>query len=251
MRIQNVLGVVLALVLSPTVVARAEGPQPGQPVIVDPNAQQQVIADPNAQYAQPQPQPVTDASGNVEAQQGRGIEYGAYLMVPIFLTNPAGTGPGSDARTVSPGIGVVGRIGWEFGAGFTAELTLGVQANNVSGEALGVSGSATITNAFGGAGFRYSFLNASALVPFLGAGLQLNFWGGDDISDGTVSTTNDFLAFGVNGIAGLAYELSVDLALEAGVRADFTTQPRNADGDAFFEGGQLMLSPFLGATLYY
>jgi hypothetical protein len=254
MRIQNVLAVVLALVLSPTVVARAEGPQPGQPgqpVIVDPNTQQQVVADPNAQYAQPQPQPVPDASGNVEAQQGRGIEYGAYLLVPIFLTNPSGRALDSGPIAASPGIGVVGRIGWEFGGGLTLELTLGGHANNLSTDESGVTRSATVTNIFGGAGVRYSFLNASALVPFLGAGLQLNFWGSDNASDGTVSTTNDYAALGLNGVAGLAYELSVDLAIEAGVRADFTTQPKNPAGEAFFEQGQLTLSPFFGATLYY
>jgi len=249
MRIQNVLGVVLALVLSPTVVARAEGPQPGQPVIVDPNTQQQVIADPNAQYGQPQPQPQPGphASANAEAQQGRGIEYGGYLTVPVFLSALSSNGE----IVANPGIGLIGRIGWEFGGGFTTELMLGGHANTVSVGLDSVLTNFTITNVFVGAGVRYSFLNASALVPFVGGGLQLNFWGADSTLDGTTSTTNDFLGLGVSGVAGIAYELSADLAIEAGLRADFSTNPKNADGVELFAQGQFVLSPFLGATLYY
>lgn len=247
MRIQNVLGMVLALVLSPALVARAEGPQPGQPVIVDPNTQQQVMADPNAQYGQVQAQPTPDASANAQAQQGRGIEYGAYLTVPVFLSALS-----SDGEIVpDPGIGLIGRIGWEFGGGFTTELMLGGHANTVTLDASSLFSNFTVTNIFVGAGVRYSFLNASALVPFIGGGLQLNFWGTDSTEDGVASTTNDFLGFGVNGVAGLAYELSADLAVEAGVRADFSTNPKNPDGLALFAQGQLVFSPFLGATLYY
>ena len=250
MRIQNVLGVVLALVVSPAVVARAEGPQPGQPgqpVIVDPNTQQQVVADPNAQYAQGPAQPAPDASANEQAQQGRGIEYGGYLTVPVFLSALS-----SDGEIVAnPGFGLIGRIGWEFGGGFTTELTLGGHANTVSVGPLAVVSNFTITNVFVGAGVRYSFLNASALVPFVGAGLQLNFWGTDSTVDGTTTTTNDFIGLGLNGSAGLAYEVSADLAIEAGVRADFSTNPTNADGVELFAQGQLVVSPFVGATLYY
>ncbi len=243
MRIQNVLGIVVALVILPAPVVRAEGPQPGQPGYVDPSGQPQVIGDPNAQYAQPQPQPTPESAGNAESQQGRGVEYGAYLMVPIFLSTPR-----ENLDSIDPGLGLVGRIGWEFGGGFTAELMVGGHANG------GVLGSDPVTfaNFFAGAGVRYSFLNASALVPFVGVGLQLNFWGSDRALDGTfITMNNDYLALGLSGVAGVAYELSADLAVEAGVRADFSTVGKNSFGEGILEGGQLLLSPFLGATLYY
>lgn len=253
MRLKNMVTVLFATFLLPVAVARAEGPQPGQAGYVDPQYQQQnqqqVIADPNAQYQQqPQQGPaVAEQSSNEQAQAGRGIEYGLYLTVPIFVTNPTG----SDVISTSPGIGIIGRVGWEFGSGFAAELNLGVQWNGMSGELLGVTVSGSFTNVFAGAGIRYSFLNPSALVPFVGAGLQLNFWGADTGSGSGTSTTNDHLALGVNALVGLAYEVSADLALEAGLRTDFTTQGKDDAGNPFFDGGQVYLSPFIGGTLYY
>jgi hypothetical protein len=259
MSTKNVVAVLVGLFLLPAAVAHAEGPQPGEPGYVDPQQQQyqqqqyqqqqyqqQPMGDPNAQYQQQQ-QPVQEQPATEQAQQGRGIEYGGYLFVPIFLTNPTGT----DFVTTNPGIGLMGRIGWEFGSGFTAEATIGGQWNSLSVEFAGVTATGSFTNFFVGAGIRYSFLNASALVPFVGAGLQLNFWGVDRTDDGTVSTTNDSLAFGFNGMVGLAYELSADLAIEAGARIDFTTAGSTDGGGTFFDGGQAYLSPFVGATLYY
>jgi hypothetical protein len=251
MRIQNVVGVVLALVFSPAVVAQAEGPQPAQPVqpvIVDPNTQQQVMADPNAQYGQVQAQPAPDASANAQAQQGRGIEYGAYLMVPIFMTTPH-----ENTTSVEPGLGLVGRIGWEFGGGLTLEGMIGGHVNNATiVDRDDAELTNTFTNVFVGGGIRYSFLNPSALVPFLGAGLQLNLWGASlDIEGDSIPQENDYVALGASAVAGLAYEVSADLAIEGGLRADFTTLPRNPFGTSVFDRGQLMLSPFLGATLYY
>lgn len=248
---KNVVAVLFGLFLLPVAVARAEGPQPGEPGYVDPNQQQyqqQPMGDPNQQQYQQQQQPVVEEQTSTEqAQQGRGIEYGAHLFVPIFLTSPTG----SEFVTTNPGLGILGRVGWEFGSGFTAELNIGAQWNSLSVEVAGITSGGSFTNLFLGAGVRYSFLNASALVPFVGAGLQINFWGVDRSDDGSTSTTNDSLAIGVNGVVGLAYELSADLALEAGVRVDYTTAGTTDGPGTFFDGGQVYLSPFLGATLYY
>lgn len=249
MRTKNVVAVLLGLFLLPVAGARAEGPQPGQPGYVDPQQQyqQQPMGDPNAQYQQqPQPAPEEQTS-NEQAQQGRGIEYGGYLTVPIFV--------GPNAEGIGAGVGLAGRVGWEFGSGFAAELNIGVQYNVFTGT-VGVdtnfdgipdtfeSIDGGITNFWGGAGLRYSFLNASALVPFVGAGIQLNFWG---IDYGSGESYNDSLAFGFNALAGLAYELSADLALEVGLRWDLTTKGSKGP----FPAAQSYFSPFIGATLYY
>jgi opacity protein-like surface antigen len=241
MRTKNVVAVLFGMFLLPAAVAHAEGPQPGEAGYVDPQyqqqpQQQQVIADPNAQQQGPV---VEDQSSNQQAQEGRGIEYGAYLTVPIFVGGVMG-----DATNV--GVGILGRIGWEFGSGFAAELNIGVQYNGATLVDLGTGSTfdGGVTNVWGGAGLRYSFLNPSALVPFVGLGLQLNFWGADD---GSGSTTNDSMAVGFNALAGLAYEVSADLAIEAGLRWDISGKgSNNIPGEA-----TSYLSPFVGATLYY
>jgi len=48
-------------------------------------------------------------------------------------------------------------------------------------------------------------------------------------------------------VAGLAYEVSVDLALEAGLRWDLTAKGSKGP----FIAAQSYISPFVGATLYY
>jgi len=244
MSTKNVVAVLLGLFLLPVAVARAEGPQPGEPGYVDPNQQQyqqQPMGDPNQQQyqqqQQQQQQPVMEEqTSNEQAQQGRGIEYGGYLTVPIFV------GPNADA--IGLGVGLLGRIGWEFGSGFTAELNIGVQYNSAVLRDSGGVFNGGITNISLGAGLRYSFLNASALVPFLGLGIQANLWG---VDYGGGESYNDSLAFGVNALAGLAYELSADLAIEAGLRWDLSTK----DSRGFFGAAQSYISPFVGATLYY
>ncbi len=240
MRTKNLVAVLLGMFLLPVAVVQAEGPQPGQPGYVDPQQQQyqqqqqQPMGDPNAQYQQQQQGPVVEEqSSNQQAEEGRGVEYGGYLTVPIFL--------GSNADGIGAGIGFLGRIGWEFGSGFAAELNIGVQYNPFDV----TIASGGITNAWGGAGLRYSFLNASALVPFVGAGLQLNFWGAD--LSGSGSTTNDSMALGFNAMAGIAYEISADLAIEGGLRWDLSAKGSNDIPNK----AQSYLSPFVGATLYY
>jgi opacity protein-like surface antigen len=244
MSTKNVVAVLFGLFLLPVAVAHAEGPQPGEPGYVDPNQQyqqqqyqQQPMGDPNQQQYQQQQAPVEEQTSTEQAQQGRGIEYGGYLTVPIFV------GPNADG--IGLGVGLLGRVGWEFGSGFTAELNIGVQYNGAT--LVGPGGfvfDGGITNISLGAGLRYSFLNASALVPFVGVGIQANLWG---VDYGGGDSYNDSLAFGFNALAGLAYELSADLAIEAGLRWDLTTK----DANGLFPAAQSYFSPFIGATLYY
>lgn len=242
MSTKNVVAVLFGLFLLPVAVAHAEGPQPGEPGYVDPNQQQyqqQPMGDPNQQQYQQQQQqpPVEEQTSTEQAQQGRGIEYGGYLTVPIFV------GPNADG--IGLGVGLLGRIGWEFGSGFTAELNIGVQYNSATLlDSGGFIFDGGITNISFGGGLRYSFLNASALVPFLGVGIQANLWG---VDYGGGDSYNDSLAFGFNALAGLAYELSADLAIEAGLRWDLTTEGSKGP----FIAAQSYISPFVGATLYY
>lgn len=202
---------------------------------------QQPVAQP-VYVAQPAP-----AQGNVQVVEepapdvrvGRGIEYGAHLLVPIFLTN--------SVWDFDPGIGLQGRIGYEFGA-FTVEGNIGFTFNSLSD----FDGWA-VTDIWLGAGARYSFFNPSAFVPFVGAGLALNFWGlsVDETGYGDYSSTNGKLGLGFNALIGAAYEITAQFAIEAGVQGNYTLP-----GDFWYDGngdkkGQFWLTPFAGATLYY
>ncbi|MBK8171951.1 MAG: hypothetical protein IPK60_16620 [Sandaracinaceae bacterium] len=214
--------------MGPVASAYAEGPQDAPPP--------PVYVETQAGYGQPQAVPVEEAP--VE-RGGRGIEYGAHLVVPIFAQSPFG-----DRGTLglSPGIGLQGRVGWEFAGGFTTELNLGVMYNNVTGVDSSVTSS--LTNVWVGAGARYSFLNASALVPFIGLGIAVNFWQ-SQLDDGFVSVMSDTEAgFAMNALAGFAYELSPELALELGVQANYAFPTASLEHSVY-------ISPFLGGTLYY
>jgi hypothetical protein len=239
--------------LATSAVAQAEGPQEPPPPPPDggQNGQNgqtgydqqqqgngQVMGQPGDQgqgQGQGNGQPVMQApppqTANQQAQQGRGIEYGVYGYVPVFI---ASTNPNLGA-----GIGVQGRIGWEFGSGFTAELQGGLSYNGLIGLNYG------LTNLWIGVGARYSFLNDSPFVPFVGGGISLNFWGLTSYGN------NDALAFGFNLLGGAAYEVSADFAIEAGLQffgtSDATTGFTRIFGGDFAFG----LAPFVGVSLYY
>ncbi len=168
--------------------------------------------------------------GSTYSYEARGLAYGASLFVPIWNTEPE----------INPGIGIQLRGGWEFKSGFSILGNFGYMANPK--ETTGAS----INNGWLGGGFRYAFLNPSAFVPFIGGTAKLNFFQncvrGDSID--TCEEDRRF-AFGLNGEAGLAFELNSYSAVEAGLRID-TLFP----GDAF-ELQEVYLSPFLGGTLYY
>lgn len=172
------------------------------------------------------------------AQQGRGIQYGAHLIVPIWLSDPAG----GNGESVDPGIGVQGRLGWEFPSGWSAEFDLGVMVNRVTFDSsLGLS-DRQLDAVWLGAGLRYSLLNRTAWVPFLGVGLQLTGWG-DDLCGG--SSCSRKWTIGANGIVGLVLEVSQFLGLEVGVQV-----MASSEGEVF-KGVQIIVSPLAGITLYY
>lgn len=174
--------------------------------------------------------PEVEVEQEVTPEQGRGVQYGAHLVVPLWVTEPF---PGQD---VSPGLGVQGRIGWEFPKGLSTELIVGYMLNRVDLTAMDED--VDLTNVWVGAGARYALLNPSAFVPFLGLGLQLDFWdtgGGDNLS-----------TVGFNGTVGAIFEVTAKVGIEVGVVANVSTE-----GDAGFDGAQVYLSPFAGGTLYF
>src|SRR5262245_52550847 len=62
--------------------------------------------------------PVTEEPGEGQRAAGRGIDYGAHIVVAVPLH-------GVFADVLGTGIGVHGRIGWELPGGLSLEATLG------------------------------------------------------------------------------------------------------------------------------
>jgi hypothetical protein len=218
-------------------VARAEGDQPGQG--------QPPPTDPFAGGGQPPPQPVEQPQPVQEQpveeelvhdNQGRGREWGAHLVVPIFVTVEG---------DLTPGIGIQGRFGWEFPSGFILEGQIGYMMNWVSD----TSAEDSMYSIYGGVGARYAFYNPSALVPFIGANVTLNYWSMD-----TTSGVNPFpscpdcevsgITVSFGGGAGVAYEISAQIAIEAGVNV-MATIPGSVFPDV-----EVFVLPFIGATFY-
>ncbi len=191
--------------------------QYGNPVQYDQSGQ------PVQPYPQQQPaQPVTDPV------QGRGLQYGGTLFSPIFV---------SEVRDVLyPGIGIHGRVGFEFGHGFSLEGGIGAQWNPDR------DGFGNLTNVFFTGGLRYAFLNPSALVPFLHAEVMVNLW--DYCSEFGCSGYSSVTA-GFQGGGGLIWEINRDAALEVGANI-----AASSPGNTFFDW-QAWVSPFIGITLYY
>jgi opacity protein-like surface antigen len=204
---------------------------------------------------QPQQQPVQEET----AQQGRGIQYGAHLLFPFYVTNPLArntvTFPDGSmaAADISAGfgLGLQGRVGWEFGYGFSVEANIGILFNLLhaqpdgTGETFDVEG--TLWGFWIGAGLRYAFLNPSAFVPFVGAGISLNFWG--YCPDNAAVCESQVIGIVPNALVGFAFEISPWAAIEAGLQANF-----GVGADAVFaEAGEVevYLTPFAGGTLYY
>jgi len=203
------------------------------------DGQLQVVESGQQQPPPGQPQPVQPAQ---TAEEGRGIEYGAHLIVPIFLTNDLAG---------SVGIGIQGRAGWEFPGGFALELNIGIQGNGFAlyDPVTDLDAEGVITAVWIGGGARYAFLNPSAFVPFIGAGIALDFWGTTyDWSDGTTEEYQSQITFATNALVGAAIELSPYIGLEFGLQVNYSF-PGNV---TLFDGkGQLWISPFAGGTLYF
>lgn len=207
-------------------------------------------------YQQPQQQqPYQEET----AEQGRGIQYGAHVIFPFYVTNPLTVtqvdygGPTSELSEVNGGfgLGVQGRIGWEFGYGFSAEVNLGILFNLLNAQSLESANEGPADQVLWtfwiGAGVRYAFLNPSAFVPFVGVGISLNFW--DLCADSDTVCETNVIGVVPNATVGFAFEISPWAAIEAGLTANMGLGADAAFGDA--GDVEVYLSPFAGGTLYY
>lgn len=181
--------------------------------------------------------------------QGRGIQYGAHLISPVYLTDVTRAGTDgvdpADRLRVGPGAGLHGRIGWEFPSGLTLELFGGFAANGVDTQGLTDVSNVFLRIDLGG-GLRYLFFNESALVPFVGIGVQGSWfkfdWSSTDASGREVDLTG---TFGLHAVLGLQIELSPYFGIEVGCAVDYMFGL-----DLFGGAGLVGLRPFIGVTLY-
>lgn len=178
--------------------------------------------------------------------QGRGIQYGAHLISPVYLTTvapPAGGAP----LDVSGGLGLHGRVGWEFPSGFTVEVFGGFAANGVwRPDAFADEMSSAFTRVEVGAGLRYMFINDTAFVPFVQVGASFRwFWFDYVDAANDVQAIDAELTGAVHGAVGFQIELSPYFGIELGCAVDYT-----AWADIFAEPGIVSIMPFAGVTLY-
>ncbi len=176
----------------------------------------------------------------VEAQRpadGRGFQYGAHLVSPIYVT----TVRRADEVVLSPnvGFGILARLGWELPAGFSVELVGGFAMNGV--DTMGRTTSSVLTRTELGGALRYLIFNDSPVVPFVQAGGMLR-WFFFQWSDGIPAEAR--LTGALVGAFGAQFEVAPYFAIEAGVAVEYTFE-----SDLFAEGLFGVL-PFLGVTLY-
>lgn len=196
--------------------------------------------------------------------QGRGIEYGGHLLVGVPLH-------GVFSNDFGVGFGIHGRIGWELPGGFSIEANIGfLYLSALDPDATAYSEDvAGIGALYFGGGVRYAILNPSAIVPFVGAGLGLNYWvAGDstayqgrsgqvycgsgvycDAGDGRTYDQFSGLSLLANASAGIIYELTSDIAVEAGAQYNFQFTEGPFSSARNPRGGYLTI--FAGGTLYY
>lgn len=206
-----------------------------EPVGAADRSAQVIVTDPNYQQ-QPQQQQVQVVEEESPARQGRGLEYGGSIFVPIWL--------GDTSNSFSPGIGIDLRAGWELGSGLSIDGHLGFTYNGVRGSAVT---SDSLQGAYLGVGLRYAFLGRSAIVPFLQAGLQLNLWSYCYDVGSTCKSSFDTVNLGLYGGGGLVYEVSPNLSVDFGLNFMMVL----GSDDYLFEGFEKNLQPFIGVTLYY
>ncbi|MCC7543062.1 MAG: hypothetical protein IT379_42995 [Deltaproteobacteria bacterium] len=224
--------------------------------------------------AEPAPgaEPVPSAEGPPVAEEvpadqraeGRGIQYGGHIVVAI----PA---HGVFAQDFGVGIGIHGRIGWELPSGLSLEANLGYLFISVlDNDVGGVDGDDGMGALYLGGGGRFAFLNPSALVPFLGAGLGINLWivptetefrgrsgqyyCGSDFACELVPGGSDETGFGGlsllgNVSAGAIYEVTANIAIELGAQYNVVIVPGPFHAASGANFGYVTL--FGGATLYF
>lgn len=230
------LGIIFATVLGLSGTASADEPE----LVLDRGAQV-IVTDPNYQAQQQggyqqQPQNVQVVEQTSPAQQGRGLEYGGSLFVPIWLGDPA--------EYWNPGIGIDLRAGWELGRGLSLDGHLGFTYNGLD-DAYDLYYDSSLQSVYLGFGARYAFLNRSALVPFVQGGLQLNLW--SFCSGDCTKSSYDTVNFGLYGGGGLAFEVNANMSVDFGVNVMGVL----GNNSAFFTARDMNIQPFLGASLYY
>jgi hypothetical protein len=211
-----VLGLTGTAFAEPVTPAEDEGAQVIVTEVQDPNQPQVQVVEQEESYA----------------QQGRGLQYGASLIFPIWLSDLG--------DQFNPGVGIAGRIGWEIGGGLSLELGGGITWNGTKSD----FADAALLDLFLQVGARYAILNPSRFLPFFQAGIGLNFW---NYCEAGICSDYSEITFGLFGGAGLIYEINMNAALELGLNFQWS-----AEGDVFAGfGSQFALSPFVGITLYY
>lgn len=196
--------------------------------------------------------------------QGRGIQYGLHLLVASPLH-------GVLAEDFAVGFGLQGRIGWELPSGLSLEVDVGYQGFGVQDyEVGGADSDDSIGALYAGVGARFAFLNPTAFVPFVGAGLATNLWivpteteffgrsgqyyCGSDFACELAPGGSGESAFGGvsllgNVAAGGIYEITAKIAIEAGAQYSIVMVPGPFDQARGANFGYLTF--FAGGTLYY
>lgn len=173
--------------------------------------------------------------------EGRGLQYGAHLISPVYLTTVESP-EGYDLRQ-GGGFGLWARIGWELPFGFTIEVLGGIAANGVDTAMLDTSN--VFMRGDLGAGVRWMIFNDTAFVPFIQIGGTLRWFFFDWLlADETERAVAGELTGAIHAAAGAQIELSPYFGIEFGVAVDYTFAAE------IFAEGLVSLMPFAGVTLY-
>lgn len=182
--------------------------------------------------------------------QGRGVQYGAHLASPFYMTDIRRAGyadgrPSPDRIPEAYGAGLLARIGWEFPLGFTIELFGGVAVSGFDTRG-DPDTSNLLSRAEVGVGARYMIFNDTALVPFIGVGASARWFDLD--WPNSADTRDPEIEWAVTGALhasiGAQIELSPYFGIELGLTAEYSF------GADLFAEGLFALMPFVGVTLY-
>ncbi len=181
----------------------------------------------------------------VRAESGRGLVYGAHLVVPIALTDVRRAGGGATLPMLNPGAGLLVRLGWELPAGFSIEAQGGFALHVVDHPSCAAMECPRrqLTRIDARLAARYAFLNGSGFTPFveLGAGARiLTFDFGDGLDEPSPAAS-----FAAHAGAGIQLEPAPFVAVELGLVVDYLVPIEPLDAP-----GILGLTPFAGVTLY-